>query len=61
MTWGQMLVERWTTVGCPPNDNDVISALGTTADIARVDDAAVRCAERRLSPIHSTYYDYYFL
>ena len=61
MSWGKVLVEWGTTVGCPPNDNGVISGLGTTADIARATNAAVRCDDRGLSPIHSTYYDYYFL
>jgi hypothetical protein len=38
----------------------VISSLGTTGDKSGVSIVALRCGDRGLSPIHSTYYDYYF-
>jgi hypothetical protein len=60
MAWGQSPHLRWTTPCCPPNDTAVIPALGIAADNARALKSALRCGDPWLSPIHSTYYDYYF-
>jgi hypothetical protein len=49
----------WTTPRCPPNDSAVICELGNAADNARAAATALRCPDAALSPIHSTYYDYY--